>query len=242
MLLKKLFTELTEWIKERFNPGKLACVLAGAAVVSFGMYNIHQRTDITEGGVLGLVLLLSHWSGASPAILSPVLDALCYAFASRYLGWNFLGVSLVSTLSFAGFFKLWELFPPMLPDLSASPFIAALAGGAFVGAGVGLVVRQGGSSGGDDALALAISRVARCRISRAYLWTDITVLLLSLSYIPLSRIAFSLTTVIVSSLLIDFVQNAGRNPEAEKGGKITPACEASEKEPQEDRSGGGRMG
>lgn len=31
---------------------------------------------------------------------------------------------------------------------------AALLGGLFVGIGVGLVVRQGGSSGGDDALAL----------------------------------------------------------------------------------------
>ena len=38
--------------------------------------------------------------------------------------------------------------------------------------------------------------------------TDIIVLALSLSYIPLSRIAFSLVTVTVSSLLIGFIQEA----------------------------------
>ena len=82
-----------------------------------------------------------------------------------------------------------------------------------MGIGVGLVVRQGGSSGGDDALALAISKVTRIRLSRAYLATDITVLLLSLSYIPLRRIFFSLVTVTVSSLLIEYVQNLGRKNE-----------------------------
>ena len=73
---------------------------------------------------------------------------------------------------------------------------------------MGLIVRQGGSGGGDDALALTIARVTKWKIARAYLVTDIIVLALSLSYIPLSRIAFSLVTVTVSSLLIGFIQEA----------------------------------
>ena len=82
----------------------------------------------------------------------------------------------------------------------------------FVGIACGLILRQGGSSGGDDALALIISKLTRCRIARAYLATDLSVLLFSLSYIPLERIAYSLVTVTVSSFLIDFVHNAGRSP------------------------------
>ena len=66
--------------------------------------------------------------------------------------------------------------------------------------------RQGGSSGGDDALALVIHKLTGWKLSRAYLFTDLTVLLASLSYIPVRRIAFSLVTVTVSSLLIDWVK------------------------------------
>ncbi len=95
----------------------------------------------------------------------------------------------------------------MLPDLSAHPLTAAVLGGMFVGIGVGLIVRQGGSSGGDDALALTISHTLRWRLSRAYLFTDLTVLILSLSYIPLRRIVFSLITVTISSCLIDLVKD-----------------------------------
>ena len=115
----------------------------------------------------------------------------------------------------SAFFRLWEQFAPMLPDLSAYPLAAALLGGLFVGIGVGLVVRQGGSSGGDDALALVISKLSRCRLSRAYLVTDLSVLLLSLTYIPFQRIAYSLVTVTVSSLLIDWIQNLGRKKPGE---------------------------
>ena len=45
------------------------------------------------------------------------------------------------------------------------------------------------------------------RLSRAYLFTDLTVLALSLSYIPIRRIVYSLATVLISSLLIDRVES-----------------------------------
>lgn len=150
-----------------------------------------------------MMLLVEHWLGFSPAYITPVLDIACYLLAWRYLGAGFIKVSVVSTLSVSLFYKVWEQFPPMLPDLSAHPLAAAVLGGLFVGVGVGLIVRQGGSIGGDDALALVISKVSRWRLARCYLFTDITVLVLSLSYIPVKRIAFSLITVTISSFLID---------------------------------------
>ena len=182
---------------------KILCIVLGAAITTFGIHNIHQQVGITEGGIMG-----HHWFGLSPALLTPLLDALCYLLAFKCLGGQFLKISVLSTGSVALFYKLWEQFPNMLPDLSRWPLLAALAGGAFVGIGVGLIVRQGGSAGGDDALALTISRVTHWRLSRAYLFTDLTVLALSLTYIPVGRIACSLVTVTLSSFLIDRIQTA----------------------------------
>lgn len=186
---------------------KFLWIFLGAAICTFGIHNIHQQTGITEGGVIGAMLLLEHWLGISPAYITPVLDILCYVLAFRYLGGSFIRISVLSTLSVSLFYKVWEQFPHMLPDLSNHPLAAAVLGGLFVGIGVGLIVRQGGSSGGDDALALVISKVTRWRLSFAYLFTDLTVLALSLTYIPITRIAFSVVTVTLSSFLIDQVQN-----------------------------------
>ena len=79
----------------------------------------------------------------------------------------------------------------------------------FVGVGVGLVVRAGGAAGGDDALALVISKKLGWRLPMAYLATDLTVLLLSLSYIPPVKIACSLVTVTISSFLIGKLEGRG---------------------------------
>ena len=206
-MFKDLFTKLTKKLLEGLTLKKVLLIILGAAVCSVGIHNIHQRTAITEGGVIGMMLLIDRWLGLPPAVITPVLDITCYVLAFRYLGGQFIKISVISTLSVSLFYDFWEMFPPMLPDLSAYPLAAAVLGGIFVGVGVGLIVRQGGSSGGDDALALTISHVTHWRLSRAYLFTDLVVLVLSLSYIPLQRIFFSLITVTLSSFLIDRVQD-----------------------------------
>lgn len=207
-MLKKLSAGLT--IK------KILLILLGAMICSFGIHNIHQRTNITEGGVIGLMLFVEHWLNISPAYITPILDIACYLLAFKVLGGNFIIISLISTAFVSGFYKDWELFPFMLPDLSAYPLFAAILGGIFVGVGVGLIIRQGGSSGGDDALALVISHVTHWKLSRAYLFTDLTVLFLSLSYIPFGRIVFSLVTVTISSYLIDFMNDFEFKPKESK--------------------------
>lgn len=213
--MAKLWKKLTEGLTLK----KILLLLAGAMICSFGIHNIHQRTGITEGGVIGLMLLLEHWLNISPAYITPVLDVACYALAVKFLGWSFIKLSVISTAFISGFYKLWEQFPPLLPDLSEFPLLAAILGGIFVGAGVGIIVRQGGSSGGDDALALTVSHLLHWKLSRTYLFTDVVVLLLSLSYIPFKRIFFSLLTVTISSHIIDWIKDfkmkrAENNPDA----------------------------
>ena len=204
---KKRRSVFFHYIMDGLSWKGLALIIAGAMICTFGIHNIHQQTGITEGGVIGLMLLAEHWLGISPAYITPILDITCYLLAFKYLGGTFIKISVLSTLSVSIFYKVWELFPPMLPDLSAYPLLAAVLGGIFVGVGVGLIVRQGGSSGGDDALALTISHVTHWRLSRSYLFTDLVVLGLSLTYIPFSKIIFSVITVTLSSFLIDHIQN-----------------------------------
>lgn len=212
-------------IKKLFPPKIILSILAGTAISAFGMVNIHQRVQITEGGVLGMILLLNYWFHIPTSLLSPILDAISYAAGFKFLGKEFLPRSIAATLSLAFFLRFWEVMPFRLPDLSSHPFLAAVFGACFVGVGVGLIVRQGISSGGDDAIALVISKLTHCKISRAYLATDLMVLALSLSYIPVTRIAYSLVTVTISSLIIDAVSSfrAPKN-EAEE------AAETEEKE------------
>lgn len=197
-----------EEIKKTFPRSKVLSLLIGAALLSFGMYNIHQQVEITEGGIFGLNLLLNHWFGLSVSLIAPILDFTCYMLAFAYLGKKFLYLSVFSSIAFAVLYRIWEMFPPLLPNLSAFPITAAIIGGLFVGLGVGMIVRAGGSSGGDDALALIMSGKTRLKLQYSYLLSDIVVLIMSLSYISPTKIIYSVITVIVSSNVIGWLQHS----------------------------------
>lgn len=184
---------------------KYSCFVVGMAILAFGLYNIHARCEVTEGGVLGAVLLIEHWTHLSPAVSSIFLDAACFLFGTFVLGRSFLRDSIITALLFSGWYALFEWTGPLFWDLSASPLAASILGALFVGVGVGLTVIFGGACGGDDALALAFHHLVGVPYAVVYLITDVTVLVLSLSYIPLQKILWSLLSVNISSAVISLV-------------------------------------
>lgn len=185
-----------------------SCLIAffSAGFLAFGMYNIHSVANITEGGVLGAVLLIQHWLHISPALSSLVLNGLCYLFGWRTFGKSFVVYSGAAAAGYSLFYFICEQFPPLFPQIAQMPLLASIVGSIFVGVGSGLCVRVGGATSGDDALAMSLSRVTKIKIQWIYLASDLIVLLLSLSYIPMRRIAYSLLTVILSGQIIGLLQ------------------------------------
>lgn len=190
------------------NFRRVCLSLLGSAVLAFGLYNIHSLSGVTEGGVLGLTLLLHHWLDLSPALSGLVLNAACYLFGWLTLGRDFVLLSLAAGGGFSLFYWVCELFPPLFPGIAAYPLAAAVLGALFVGLGVGISVRAGGAPGGDDALAMGLAKLTGLKIQWIYLASDLIVLLLSLSYIPLRRILYSLLTVVLSGQIIGLVSRA----------------------------------
>lgn len=184
----------------------VALSLLGSAILAFGLYHIHSFSGVTEGGQLGLVLLLQHWFHISPAISTAVINVICYSIGWKTLGKIFIIRSAVATGGFSLIYWIIQQFPPLWPNLAEYPLVAALAGAVFVGVGCGLCVRVGGAACGDDGLAMSISSKLNIKIEYVYFFFDFTILSASLSYIPLRRILYSLLTVMVSSKIVGLVQ------------------------------------
>ena len=181
-------------------------LLAGSALLAFGLYNVHSISNVTEGGILGLTLLLEHWFGISPSFSGFLLTALCYFLGWKILGKRFLVFSFISAIGFYVFYGIFEQFDPLFPQIGEMPFLAAVVGALFVGISVGICVRVGGAPTGDDALAMSLSSVLPVDIQWIYLASDLVVLFISLSYIPLNKILYSLLTVLLSGQIIGIIQ------------------------------------
>ena len=76
-------------------------IIIGATILSFGSYNFNYQNNITEGGVLGLLLLMQHVFNISPSITSVVIDFTLFAIGSKFFGKKFLLYSILSTVTFS---------------------------------------------------------------------------------------------------------------------------------------------
>ncbi len=203
------------YIASLFSGIKLSsCIVAllASSLLGFGLYNIHSFSGVTEGGVLGLTLLLEYWFHISPAISGFILSSACYLLGWKTLGRHFVIYSIVATAGFSVSYGVFEQIGPLFPQISEMPFTAAIVGAIFVGVSIGLCVRVGGAPTGDDALAMSIGKLTHLNIQWVYLLSDLSVLLLSLSYIPLNRIIYSLITVILSGQIIGLIQKKPSKP------------------------------
>ena len=192
-------------VKSGIGAKEVVLSVTGAIILAFGLCNIHAISGVTEGGVLGLTLLFYHHFGISPAISAFVLNVVCYVIGIKTLGRRFLICSAISCAVYSAAYALFEIFAPIYPSIARFPIVCAVAGAIFVGVGVGLCVRAGGAPSGDDALAMSFSKLLSLNIKYVYLFTDLTVLALSLTYIPLMRIVYSLLSVVLSGQIIGLV-------------------------------------
>ena len=146
------------------------------------------------------ILFLTEWI-ARGSLTGETFTQYIFPHAEAYL------------LAWAMLFLSWLAVDWLTRFAPLATLLAAVLGALFVGCGVGLSVRAGGAPGGDDALAMSISHATGWKIQWVYLLSDLIVLVMSLSYIPVRRIGYSLFTVLLSGQLIGFVQNFNRTQE-----------------------------
>ena len=196
-------------------------IFASSVFMAFGLYNIHSLSGVTEGGVLGATLLLYNWFNISPAITTIILNAICYLIGWKVMGKKFLFYSAVGTLCYSASYALFEFIGPIFPAIANHQLLAAIFGAIFVGVGTGFCIRECCALSGDDALAMSLSKLTHIKIQWIYLISDLTILLLSLTYIPLAKILYSVLTVVLSGQIIGFIENP-RKPKQQPVEETTP--------------------
>ena len=199
----------------------ISLILIGSTILAFGVYNFYYLNSITEGGVLGITLLLKNIFGFDVSIAGAILDIALLIMGFKMFGKKFFVYSVGASVGFSVLYDIFETVGPLVPQMGM--FTSAVLGGLSVGIGCGIMMRVGCASGGDDALAMIISKVTSLKLSTVYLITDGVVLLLSVSYIPAVQLVYSIVAVLISGKTIDFIYGLGRNKSVEVEKTNVPA-------------------
>ena len=144
-LSKKIYQQAFNYIGMAF----------GAAFAALAIRVFLIPNELIDGGVIGLSLILARLFGSSYLSFFLLILNLPFIYlAYRFIRRSFVIHMFVAVVLFAIFLSLMEA----LPSFGADPLEAIVIGGAMLGAGAGLIIRNGGCTDGTEILAILINR------------------------------------------------------------------------------------
>jgi len=181
-------------------------ILLGSAIMAFGVVHFNMQNNLSEGGFTGITLILFFAFNWDPAITNIILNVPLFFIGWKYLGRNTFYYTIIGTFGVSAFLKIFQIHPfPIY--LQSDMTLAALFAGIFVGVGLGIIFRFGGTTGGSDIIARLVNKYAGWSIGRTMFLIDFLVITISIfTILDIVEGMYTLVAVYVGARVIDFIQ------------------------------------
>ncbi|WP_139489141.1 YitT family protein [Brevibacillus dissolubilis] len=184
----------------------ILAIIVGTAIMGFGINQFNIANHLAEGGITGISIIIK--------ILLPQFDQGIVYFALNvplfFIGYKVLGrtafiYTIIGTVSLSVFLSMFDqmLDPQPLSDT----LLAALYAGVTVGAGLGIIFRYGGTTGGVDIIARMLQKYMGISMGSTLFFGDILVIGASLLYLSVESAMYTLVAVYIAARVIDFFQD-----------------------------------
>lgn len=151
-----------------------AMIAIGSFLLSVSLSVFLTPAALSAGGVGTIATVLYSFFSVPLSVTVLFSNALLFAIGNRFLARGVVFRSLFGVLTSAVFLEIAALFP----GYPGEPTVSAIAGGILMGVGLGLVVRNGASTGGSDFAALILHRfLPHISLSRLILLIDSIIIL-----------------------------------------------------------------
>ena len=132
-------------------------VVLGNAILTFAIAAFVLPNRLISGGVTGIALVFEHFFAMDVSAGVAVANGVLFLAGAVVLGKKFALTTLLSTLLYPVFLSLFRQLD-VLQHLTQDTLLAALYAGILMGAGMGLVIREGSSTGGMDIPPLILNK------------------------------------------------------------------------------------
>ena len=192
----------------KFHPVNFLMIALGAAIYAFGFVNFNMVNHLAEGGVSGITLIFHALFKINPAYTQILLNIPLFILGVKIFGKRGMIYTIHGTVCLSIFIWLFQRMS-MSIDLAHDTLIAALLAGIFAGIGGGIVFRFGGTTGGGDIIGRYFEQKKGFALGQTLFVFDILVLTLSLSYIDIQHMMYTVIASFVFSQVVAVVQNGG---------------------------------
>lgn len=181
---------------------RLVLLVLGALLMALAVNLFLVPLKLAEGGVVGIGIILFHQIRFPVWLTVVLLNIPLIWLGVKERGWALLGKTVLGVAVFSGCLALTESVAPVTRE----PLLAIVYGGILIGVGLGLVLRSGGTTGGTDIIAIVLHNRFGLSVGTLILAIDSVVLLAAGLVFGLETALYSAITLLISSRVVDFVQ------------------------------------
>ncbi|MDY4486065.1 MAG: YitT family protein [Anaerovibrio sp.] len=193
-LLRRRKTAM-DWIK------KYLVLIIGSLIYSAGLEIFLVPNNIIDGGIVGISIMASYLTGIPFGVYMLVLNLPFLYLGYKQIGKTFAISTIISIIALSIFSEFLEPVPQITQDY----FLAAIFGGIIAGAGVGLVIRQGGSLDGTEITAIILDRKTSFSVGEVVMFFNLFILGAAGFVFGWDKAMYSLVTYFIISKMIDVV-------------------------------------
>ncbi|MHB1842549.1 MAG: YitT family protein [Sulfobacillus sp.] len=175
-------------------------MVLGAVIGAVGLNFFLIPNHLIDGGLTGIAILLYDVFHLPVGPMLLLLNLPLVALSWVAIGPKFVVRTVIGTVLFSLALTVLPIHPVVHDQL-----LAAVYGGLLSGAGVGLIFRMGGSTGGTDFLARLLRRYLDLPLGVGLLGADALVIALFAVVMGLQPAMYSLLALFVGSRIIDFL-------------------------------------
>lgn len=184
-------------------------MILGNAILAMGTAAFVVPNGLISGGVTGIGLILQRLFGLPVDIGVFVADGVLFLLGAAVMGKAFAATIILSTIVYPTFFSLFGKIP-FLTSLTDDKLMAAIYAGLLMGAGIGLVIKVGGSTGGMDIPPIILHKLFGLSIPVMISVGDILLLLVQAFYSSTEQVLYGILVVMLTSIVIDKVLIMGQ--------------------------------
>lgn len=188
-----------KWLREI---RALLFILGGNALYALAVKLFILPADLMTGGTTGIALVVNYFTGCPISMFVLVFNVLMLLIGFFLLGKKFALTTIVSTFAYPIFL---EFFEQLLGEIKIAedPMLYTIFAGLGIGVALGVVIRNGASTGGMDIPPLVLNKYFKIPVSVSLYFFDICILAAQMLYNKPEHILYGMLLVMVYSLVLD---------------------------------------
>lgn len=176
-------------------------MLIGAILYSIGLEIFLIPNNVIDGGIVGISIMISHFTKIPLGVLTLLLNLPFFIFGYKQIGKTFAISTLFSVVCYS--VGVSVLHP--ISSITHDVLLASVFGGIIIGLGIGIIIRNGGSTDGTEVVAIILDKRMSFSVGQIVMFFNFFILTFAGFLFGWDRSMYSLITYFIAVKVIDII-------------------------------------